>query len=117
MRGSCTQFKKYAMENLTATIPHRLGRIEARRRIQEQLGELRKQHGNVLQEIKENWNGDRMDFSVSAMGQSISGNLVVQEQAVQVEVAMPWLLAMLAGTVKQQIEQQGKRMLEGPKPK
>ena len=37
--------------------------------------------------------------------------IIVEEQMVRVEVALPWLFAMLAGSVKQQVEQQGRLML------
>src|SRR4051812_25219311 len=94
-QGSRTETS--AMSNLTATVPHKLTRDEAKRRIQDQLGQLRQQQGQLLQNLQETWTGDRMDFSVAAMGQTVTGHLVVEDQAVQVEVALPWMLAMLAG--------------------
>jgi len=102
------------MENLTVSIPHRLSREEARRRIQEQMGTLRNQQGAMVTAVEEVWTGDRMAFTVSAMGQRITGHATVEDQAVQVEVALPWLLKVLAGTVKQRIEEKGRLLLDGP---
>ena|ERR1043166_8397470 len=99
------------MSNLTASIPHQLTRAGAKRRIQDQVGTLRHQHGSMFSELKETWNGDRMEFAATAMGQAVSGHLTVEDHAVQVEVALPWLLTMLAGAVKQGIEQQVKHVL------
>lgn len=99
------------MPDLTATIPHQLTRAEAKRRIQEQVGVVRQQYGAVLTNLQETWTGDAMAFSLSAMGQSISGSLTVDDQAVHLTVALPWLLRMLAETVKPSIEQQGRRLL------
>jgi putative polyhydroxyalkanoate system protein len=104
------------MPNLTATIPHRLTRADAKRRIQDQVGTLRQQHGTMFADLKETWTGDRMDFSATAMGQSISGHLAVDDHAVQVEVALPWLLSMLAGSVKQKIQQEVTHLLALPAP-
>ncbi len=104
------------MNNLTATIPHRLGREEAKRRIENEVANVRRSHGGLLQDVRADWTGDRLDFAVSAVGQSINGHLVVEEQAVQVEVELPWLLAMLAGAIKQQLEDRGKKLLTGPRP-
>jgi putative polyhydroxyalkanoate system protein len=104
------------MPNLTASIPHQLTRAEAKRRIQNQIGVLRQQQGTVLRDLKETWTGDRMDFSAAAMGQSISGRLTVDDHAVHVDVALPWLLSMVAGTVKQRLEQQVKQILALPAP-
>ena len=104
------------MPNLTASIPHQLTRAEAKRRIQDQIGMLRQQHGSMFSELKETWTGDRMDFSATAMGQSISGHLNVDDHVVQVDVALPWFLSMLGGAVKQGIEQQVKHVLAIPSP-
>jgi len=53
---------------------------------------------------------------VAAVGQSVSGTALFTEQTVHLEVALPWMLSMLAGTVKKQIEQQGHKLL-GQQPK
>jgi len=102
------------MEKLTVSIPHQLTRAEAKRRIQDGIAELRRQHGALLHDLHETWKGDRMDFSVAALGMSVAGHLEIQDRAVQVEVALPWLLAQLAASVKQQIQQQGRQLLSGP---
>src|SRR5688572_7964630 len=99
------------MPNLTASIPHQLGRAEAKRRIQEQLGLVRQQSGAMLTNLNESWNGDRMDFTASAMGQTISGHLTVDEQALHLEVVLPWLLRVMSGSIKQRIEQDVRRLL------
>ena len=104
------------MPNLTASIPHQLGRAEAKRRIQDGLAQARQQHAALLGAVQETWTGDRLAFSVSAMGQTVTGHLDVDDQAVHVDVVLPLFLAMLSGTVKQAIEQQGRRLLTGPKP-
>jgi len=99
---------------MTASIPHQLTRAEAKRRIQDQVGELREHPGIPISKFEDMWTGDKMDFSVSAMGQSISGHLTVDDHMVHVDVALPWLFNMLAGAVKHQIEQQGRHLLTGP---
>jgi putative polyhydroxyalkanoate system protein len=100
------------MPNLTITIPHQLGREEARRRIVEQTAQLQNQHGGMLERLEQRWEGDTLHFLVAAVGQSVSGILRVAERDVYLEVALPWMLAMLAGVVKKQIEQQGRKLLE-----
>lgn len=99
------------MADLTASIPHQLTRTEAKRRIQEQIGVARQQYGSMLTNVKETWNGDTMDFSLTAVGQAISGRLTVDDQAVHVSVALPWLLRMMAKTIKPKIEEQGRILL------
>jgi putative polyhydroxyalkanoate system protein len=100
------------MPNLTISIPHQLSRAEAKRRIQEQVAQLRQQHGSMLGRVDERWEGDTLHFSVSPLGQTISGQAFVEDQAVRLEIALPWMLSMLAGSVKQTIEQRGHVLLE-----
>lgn len=99
------------MQDLTATIPHRLTRAEVKRRIQDQVGAVRQQYGGLLANLQESWTDDTMTFSLTALGQSISGRLTVDDEAVHVTVALPWLLRALAGTLKPRIEQQGRLLL------
>jgi hypothetical protein len=102
------------MPNLTASVPHQLTRAEAKRRIQQQIGLLRQQHGALIADVRENWTEDVLDFSLVAVGQAISGRLTVDDHMVHLDVALPWLLSMMTGTVQKAIEQQGRHLLTGP---
>jgi hypothetical protein len=99
------------MENLTLSIPHQLSRAEARRRVQEQVAQLKSQHPALLGQLQETWREDTLEFSLTVMGVTISGHVYVEDRVVRVEVPLPWPLAMLAGGVKRQIEQQGRKLL------
>lgn len=99
------------MPNLTISIPHQLGRAEAKRRIAEQAAHVQSQHGGLLERVEQRWDGDTLHFLVGAVGQSVSGTAHVTEQTVDLDIALPWMLSMLAGTVKKQVEQQGHKLL------
>jgi hypothetical protein len=92
------------MQNLTASIPHQLTRAEARRRIAEGVKALGEQKGGLLTDLNTSWIQDTMSFSLLAMGQSISGHLVVDDQCVHLTVVLPWLLSMFAGSIRQTLE-------------
>jgi putative polyhydroxyalkanoate system protein len=100
---------------MTASIPHQLTRAEARRRIVEGIAQARQQYGTFLSGLSEHWEGDTLHFTLSAVGQSVTGTAAVEDNAVRLEVVLPLMLAMLAGPIKHQIEQQG-RILLGHKP-
>jgi len=97
---------------LVVSIPHNLGKAEAKRRLQGGLTQLKSQFGDKIASVDETWAEDRMDFRVGAMGQSINGHLQVFEEQVRVEVQLPWLLAMVAEKAKNFIQKQGTLMLE-----
>ncbi|HTU89949.1 MAG TPA: polyhydroxyalkanoic acid system family protein [Gemmataceae bacterium] len=100
------------MPNLTISIPHQLGRAEAKRRLDELAANVQGQSGGMLQRVEQHWDGDTLHFQIAAAGQSISGTAQVAEQIVNLDIALPWILSMLAGTVKKQIERQAREVLE-----
>jgi putative polyhydroxyalkanoate system protein len=99
------------MPNLTISIPHQLGRTEAKRRLGELASQLQDQSGGMLKGVEQRWEDDTLHFVVGAAGQSISGTAHVAEQTVNMEIALPWMLSLLAGTVKKQIERQARDLL------
>ncbi len=97
---------------LVVSIPHNLGKAEALRRLQGGMSSLKSQFSDKVASIDESWTGDRMDFHVGAMGQKVSGNVLVMDEQVRVEVQLPWILAMVAEKAKTFIQKQGTLMLE-----
>jgi hypothetical protein len=76
---------------LIVSIPHRLGREEARRRLQAGLTRAAASVP-VLKVDEERWDGDRMIFRVRALGQAAAGHVDVEDAHIRVEVTLPWLL-------------------------
>lgn len=90
------------MEPFVVTVPHSLGREEALRRMKPVLSEA-VQSFPILRLEEEVWAGDRMDFRVKALGQSIAGSINVLDNAVRIEAMIPWLLSKFGGAVQQTI--------------
>lgn len=99
---------------VVVTIPHELGRAEARKRIDEGVLQLTNQIGAVG-EVQKEWVGDALSFSLQAIGQTVSGTIDVQDREVRLEVRLPGIFAMIAGKVKGRLREQGQVLLEGPK--
>ena len=99
-------------EPLIVNIPHRLGKDEALRRIKSGLGRARAEFAALLTIENEVWSGDRLTFSASALGQRASGIIDVGEQAVRLEVTLPWLLARFAHAVQRVVGQKGQLLLD-----
>ena len=98
-------------EPLVITIPHKLGKEEALRRIKPALGKA-SQNFPVLKVEEEVWSNERMDFRVRALGQVAAGNVQVAEDNVRLEVTLPWLLHKFAEAVQKTISGQGRVLLE-----
>jgi hypothetical protein len=95
---------------LVVSIPHRLGRAEAVRRLQ--VGLTRAASSvPVLKVDEERWDGDRMIFRVRALGQSAAGHVDVDDSHVRVEVTLPWLLQRFAEVAQTAIKARGNLLL------
>ncbi|MGE5510595.1 MAG: polyhydroxyalkanoic acid system family protein [Bacteroidota bacterium] len=98
-------------EPLVITIPHKLGKQEALRRIRPALGKA-SQSFPVLTVEQEMWSGDRLDFRVRAMGQVAAGIVHIGDDTVRLEVTLPWLLHKFGQAVQRTIEGRGRILLE-----
>ncbi|WP_315830811.1 polyhydroxyalkanoic acid system family protein [Bradyrhizobium prioriisuperbiae] len=94
------------------SIPHKLGKEEATRRMKAGLGSIKSQYGKVLQVNEEIWSGDRLAFRITALNQQASGTLDVADDHVRLEVVLPWLLAGIAHGAQTMIRERANRMLE-----
>jgi hypothetical protein len=99
-------------EPLVVTIPHRLSKEDALRRIKDGLGRAKAEFAWVLTLEQETWSGGRLDFSAAAMGQRAHGTIDVYDGAVRLEVTLPWLLARFAHAARRVIGAKGQLMLE-----
>jgi len=95
---------------LVVSIPHRLGREEAMRRLKAGLSRATS-HLPILQVDEERWEDHRMVFRVRALGQAAHGHVDVAEDHVQVEVTLPFLLQRFAEMAQAAIRERGKLLL------
>ena len=96
---------------LVVSIPHRLGKDEAVRRLKAGLGNVRSSYGFVFVVQEEIWTGDHLQFRVSALGQVASGTIDVAEDVVNLQVFLPWLLAKIANAIQPLVRKEGTLML------
>jgi hypothetical protein len=99
-------------EPLVVTIPHRLGKDEALARIKGGIGRAKTEFAHLIRIDNNAWEGDRLSFSASALGQHVHGVIDVYDSGVRLEVTLPWLLARFAHAVQRVIGQKGMVLLE-----
>ncbi|MDA9497027.1 polyhydroxyalkanoic acid system family protein [Bradyrhizobium sp. DASA03005] len=95
---------------LVVSIPHRLGREEAVRRLKTGLGRAAASIP-VMQVEEERWSGDTMAFRIRALGQVATGQVDVGDDQVRVEVVLPWLLQRFAEMAQATIRKRGQLLL------
>jgi putative polyhydroxyalkanoate system protein len=99
---------------LIVSIPHSLGRQEAKQRLDSGIGRLRPELGAFVSALDYSWEADTLNFTASAMWQTITGRIEVLDEAVRIEIELPWLLQMLSDTIAKQVRGRGVALLEKP---
>jgi hypothetical protein len=96
---------------ITVSIPHQLGRAEARRRIETGFAKIIHLLPGRAGNCSERWDGDRLIFGVAAMGQTVTGVIDVLDAAVTMEIELPGVLGMIAGGLKDRLQKVGQLLL------
>ena|SRR5690606_31297836 len=99
------------MPSFSMTVPHKLSQEEALSRIQKMLGELKKEHGDSISDLSESWSGNTGDFSLTAMGMKISGQLAVQPNDVALNANIPFAAVPFKGQIEKLIRDEAEKLL------
>ena len=99
-------------EPVTVSVPHKLGREEAVRRLKSGLERAHGQFGALISIDRQDWSGDTLQFGMRALGQSAAGTITVFEDSLRIEVTLPWLLAKAAERILPTMRKQATLMLE-----
>ena len=83
-------------EPITVIVGHRLGKVEAVRRLKDGFARTKGQLGHIIAIEQESWDGDTLRFQMRALGQIAAGTIEVLEDALRIELSLPWLLAKAA---------------------
>jgi len=110
--ATATHLESLMSKPLIISIPHHLGREEAARRIKSGLTTARARYSSVMTIGEETWSDDRLVFKISVLGQGAAGLIDFADDHVQLEVTLPWLLAMIAEKFTPTIRKDVTLMLE-----
>jgi hypothetical protein len=97
--------------SITVSIPHQLGRTEARRRIEAGFAKVTRVFPGGGGACSKRWDGDELSFSVVVMGQTIAGLVKVHEVTVTMDIQLPGILGMIAGGLKDRLRKVGHVLL------
>ena len=97
---------------VTVIVGHRVGRAEAVRRLKEGFARTKGQLGELIAIEQETWDGDTLRFHMRALGQTAAGTIEVMEDALRIEVSLPWLLGKAAKRLLPLLRKQATLLLE-----
>jgi len=97
---------------IDVSLPHKLGREEAHRRIAANIHSLQDHIPGGASHVTSNWVGDRLDLQIHAMGQAVDAQITVEETKVRCHVMLPGMLALFAGPIEAMLNRKGNLLLE-----
>ena len=107
-----------ATEPITVTISHKLGREEAKHRIDSGFGKIRADIEPYVSRLEYRWESDyTLELHATAMMQTLTGRIEVCEDFIKIELGLPRLLHLIAKTLSGRIQKTAASLLEGPKGK
>jgi len=83
-------------DTVSVVVSHRLGKVEAVRRLKDGFARTNGQLGAMIAMEQETWEGDTVRFRMRALGQTAAASIEVLDDAMRIEVSLPWLLAQAA---------------------
>ncbi len=98
-------------EPVELDIAHKLGRDAARERIAGGIGKLESfiPGGSVTEH---RWDGDRLTFTVAAMGQRVATTIDVLDSHIHLKAELPPFLAMFANKIRDVLGREGPKLLK-----
>ena len=99
-------------DTVTVTIDHRLGRVEAVRRLKEGFARANGHLGPMITMEQETWEGDTLRFRMRALGQTAAASIEVMDDALRIELSLPWLLAKVAKRLLSVLRKEAALLLE-----
>jgi len=83
-------------DTVTVLVSHHLGKVEAVRRLKEGFARTHGHLGPMIAVEQKAWEGDTLRFRIRALGQTAAASIEVLDDALRIEVSLPWLLAKAA---------------------
>jgi hypothetical protein len=99
-------------DNVTVIVAHRLGKVEAVRRLREGFARANGQFGPMIAVEQQAWDGDTLRFRMRALGHTAAASIEALEDAVRIDVSLPWLLAKLAKQLLPMLRKEAALLLE-----
>lgn len=97
---------------MRVSLPHTLGREEVRRRFHARAPDLAGAFPAGMAEVTQRWaDEDHLVMEIRALGQVLSGEVVIEDQAVVVTLDLPPALGFVGGMIESAVRQKGTKLL------
>jgi len=94
------------MPRLAMEVVHALGREEAGRRLKEKFSSVKQEHGDQVNDLRDQWEGNTFSFGFKAMGMKVEGTVSVEEDRVTLDAKLPLAAMMFKAKIQRAIREE-----------
>ncbi len=91
-------------------VPHNTTKENARRKVEERLGQLLSQFGGHAEDVSHQWDGDTLRFHGKARGLSLKGTAEVTEAAIVIDAKLPLIAMPFEGRIREAVQREADSM-------
>jgi putative polyhydroxyalkanoate system protein len=99
------------MPQFSISVPHHTTKDEAKEKVQFLLEKVGNTYANLIKDLKQEFDGDRLDFSFKTMGATVTGEGTVDDENVYVKGNLPITLMMFKGKIESDLRHSLQRLL------
>jgi hypothetical protein len=99
------------MPKINLSVPHQLGREEAKTRIARLIADSRSRFAGQVTDVSESWTGYVDSFRFRAKGFGVNGSLDVQADQVSIEIHLPLAAYPWKGRIESDILNHARELL------
>lgn len=91
-------------------VEHKTTRENARKKVDQRLGQLLSQFGAHADEIQHEWHGDTLRFKGKARGLAMEGTVEITDAAIIIDGKLPLIAKPFEGRIRQAVEREADAM-------
>jgi len=99
------------MPKMDMAVQHGLEKEEALERIKGLLVQLKREKGDMIEDLREEWAGDHCRFSFTVMGSPVSGIFENGDKEVRISADLPFTAALFKGKIEAVIREKARELL------
>lgn len=99
------------MPGIKVDVEHILEQNIATERVKGLLEKLKADYGDMIKDVKEEWDGNTSTFSFKVMGMAVSGNLNVSSSTVTLDGQIPFAAVPFKKTIETKIKEEALKLL------
>ena len=93
-------------------VPHHTTRENARRIVEQKLGDLMKSYGSYADHSEHSWSGDTLSFKGKARGFTVEGKVEVTDSEVILDGKLPLLAKPFEPRIRHTVEQEAAKIFK-----